>query len=47
MTSLLAKHQEIGWHSIAWNAERYASGVYFCVIRNNVMQESIKLMLEK
>ena len=45
--TLIDKHQELGYYDIQWNADGYASGVYFVKLQAGEFTETQKLVLLK
>ena len=47
VVSLINGNMEVGYHSIAWNADSYSSGVYFVKMVTPEFTKTQKLMLVK
>ena len=45
--SLINEFQEVGYHSVEWNADNYPSGVYFVKMIADQYVKTQKLMLVK
>ena len=47
VTTLVDQQMQAGYHSVVWNANRFASGVYFYTLRSGPYVSTKKLMLLK
>ena len=45
--SLVSRHMEVGYHSVIWDANSYASGIYFVKMAAGEYVSTQKLMLVK
>ena len=47
VTTLIDRYQQAGEYEVEWNAERFASGVYFCRLESGLQCQTRKLLLIK